>query len=304
MTKVETFDLSQKVVLTSQFKDTTSFDFPFSEINCYNFRFVTKTKNFSQQMWLNSGKITIKARFSNDELIIDTVQNSSFYYKVKSFHENLSALLKTRDTNLINSFLLKEYEANLNNVFSYSIGMNFLGINQNSKLALLKLKALFVLQGSTFQSFLLYPYVVDRINNILAVDKIDIKNYSFIAPNGEISKIQLGNANHYVLDFWFLNCAPCVREHAEINRTLEKLRSKKVEVIGISIDDAGNLGLLKNYLVKNNYFWSNYIESSHNRLTTRLDINTFPNYILINSKGDITGSFRSFSEILKHFNIE
>ena len=187
--KVDAFDLSQKEIYSSSYKDTLSFLFKKNSINCYNIRYHEKSKMYRQQIWLDTNNIVIKSHLAGDDLIIDTVINSPIYYKAVDFYKSYSDILKTKDTIKINNFLLNKYEEHLNNPFSYAIGQNFLLRNQNSKLDLINFKSLFEQQGNKFSWFLLYPLVVDRVNNILSTDKLKITDFTFLNSQNQKSKL-------------------------------------------------------------------------------------------------------------------
>ena len=101
---------------------------------------------------------------------------------------------------------------------------------------------------------------------------------------------------YYILDFWFLGCAPCRREHKDIQSKLIKLTNKNIAVIGIDIFN-DDYETWRTYLSKNKYTWQNYMETKSNGLADYLAISIFPNYVIINRDGEIIGSYDSFSSI-------
>lgn len=302
--KVDAFDLSQKEIYSSTYKDTLSFFFKKSSIDSYNIRYHEKGKMYRQQIWLDTGNIVIKSHLAGDELIIDTVINSIIYYKAIDFYKSYSDILKTNDTIKINNFLLIAYEENLNNLFSYAIGQNFLLRNQNSKLNLINFKSLFERQGNKFSWFILYPFVVERVNNILSTDKLKITDFTFFNRQNKKVKLNLTGSDYYILDFWFLACAPCIREHIDIKPNIEKLKKKNIQVVGISIDQADKFKAWWAYLTNNKYSWQNYMQDPKNSLTEHLAIGTYPTYVILNKEGEIVGSYNMFSDILKEYGLD
>ncbi|MBY0479116.1 MAG: TlpA family protein disulfide reductase [Chitinophagaceae bacterium] len=302
--KVDAFDLSQKEIYSFSYKDTLSFQFKKNSIDCYNIRYHEKGKMYRQQIWLDTGDIVIKSHLAGDDLIIDTVINSPIYYKATDFYKSYSDILKTNDTIEINNFLLNAYEENLNNPFSYAIGQVFLLRNQNSKLNLINFKSLIDRQGNKFNWFLLYPFVVDRINNILSIDNVKITDFTFINSQNQKSKLNLTGADYYIIDFWFLACAPCIRDHKDVKPTLKKLKNKNIQIIGISVDQTDKYNDWRTYLIKNNYSWQNYMQDSKSSLTEHLAIGTYPTYVILNKEGEIIGSYNLFSDISKKFGLD
>lgn len=301
--KVAAFDISKKEIYDYKYQDTLILKFNKKNIDLYNIQYHANGKMFRKQIWLDTGNIKIEARINDENLIFDTVFNSPIYYRAQEFITSFSTILQTNDTININRFLFTAYEENINNPFSYLIGQNYLMINQNSKLDLINFKALIDRQGDGFKWFSLYPPVVERINNILSTSKIKISGFSFFDKHNKKSKLNLTQADYYILDFWFLGCAPCIREHKDILPKLKKLKEKNIEVIGISIDKPDKFNSWQVYLAKNKYLWQNYMQDENNSLTDHLSISTYPTYVILNKEGEIVGSYNMFSDISKKYGL-
>lgn len=299
--KVDAFDLSQVEIYKYKFKDTLLLRFKKNNIDCYNIRYHENGKMYRQQIWLDPGKITIKAHIDGDNLVIDTVLNSPFYYQVADFNEAYSSFLTTRDSTGMNTFLLNSFEENSNNPFSMNVGLYFLTLNQNKKDQLQKLRTLIDGQAGRFNWFLLFPMVSGRLDKLLTVNRIDFAKFSFINEYKRKTAIKLDGAEFYVIDCWFLACMPCIAQHKEIKENLDKLRSRKVEVIGVSTDR--DWKKWKTYLTDHNYTWANFTEDKSLAFTKELSIAAFPTYLILNKDGEILESFNSFKEVLMRFQI-
>lgn len=296
--KVEVFDLSQKEFHTLFYKDTVNFVFDKPNIDCYNIRYHSNGKMYRQQVWLNSGLIKIEVHIADSALIIDSVFNSPIYYEHLTLSKNYSQLYLKKDTAAITDILLELYKKNIDNPYSFVLGNLFIGLNQNSKKDLLKLKTLTDQQGNKFNWFFLYPAVQERLQNILSQTSLNLNEYAFI--NLENKKVKLPaftNNKYYILDFWFLACAPCVRDHKEIFRHQQTLTDKKAELISISTDDS--IKDLNNYLIEHKYKWANYLQSNPKKVTNDLNINIFPTYLILDKFGNILCSQNAFSDVLK-----
>jgi peroxiredoxin len=300
--KVDAFDQSQQEIYTYKFKDTLLLKFKKTNIDFYNIRYHENGKMFRKQVWLDTGNIKIEAHIADDKLIIDTVINSPFYYEAEASNDQYIRVSKQGDSVALNNFLLAVIEKNLDNPFSIHIGYYYVMLNQRSRTSLLKLKALLDKQGDKFSWFLIYPGTVERMNKILSGDKIELANYSFRDRKNKKTKIQLTGADYYVLDFWFLACPPCLRDHIVINKKIAALKNKGVELISISTDD--NVKKWNAYLTKHGYNWPNYLENKKSSITDDLSLAGFPTYLVINNKGDIIDIYNSFSGVLKKFGIE
>lgn len=300
--KVDAFDLSQQEIHQYKYKDTLLLEFKKDNIDCYNIRYHEKDKMYRQQIWLDPGSIKIEAHLTDKDLVIDTVINSPFYYASVIFNEQYVQLTRSRDTIAINNFLMSSFEKYIDNPYSINIAYYYVLRNQNSKPDLVKFKSLTDKQGDRFKWFLLYPIVVERLNKILSVDKIDVSGYSFLNKSKQPTTLQLKHSEYYVLDFWFLACKPCVEQHMKIKKNLPGLNSKSVEVIGISTDS--DLKKWKAYLAKHGYEWPNYMENKKQSISKDLSIVAFPTYLILNRKGEIVNSYNSISEVLKRFGVD
>lgn len=300
--KLFSSDLSQKEIHEYKFKDTINISFGKKIIDCYNISFYIGDKFYHNQLWLDTGNIRIEAYIDSSKLVIDTVINSPFYYYVKNYNEEISPIWKTKDTLQLNNFMLVKAQKNLDNPFSLSIGQQYLFVNQNIRTNVKNLKDLFAVQGEKFAWHLLYPNSIGRANKILESENYNVLDYKFIDKSKKTVALNLKDAEYYVLDFWFLECAPCLREHKLIDSKLDKLKENSVEVIGISRDKYSKKW--KKYLAKNHYTWSNYLLPAEKKLNDDLSIEAYPYYLLVNKSGTIIGSYKSITQLYKRFGIE
>ena len=288
-------DISQKEFHSFPFKDTINFKFNKQTIDCYNVRCSVKGKTHWKQLWLNANNVTIKAHFTDAlQLVIDTVLNSPVYYNVIDYLKT-SLKLPKNDTVARNNFMLGEIQKNIENPRSIAIANDYVNYNQNSKPNLLKLKLLLSKQQTDFSWFLFYNIGIDRMNNILAIKNIRLADFKFADKKNKIVTIGLHNYDYYLLDFWFVGCAPCMKQHKEIKLNQQKLKDKRIRVIGICIDKKA--GPWNKYLVRNGYNWANYLESGTHTLSGYLAINAFPAYMILNSRGDILYTFGSLNNV-------
>jgi peroxiredoxin len=294
--KVDAFDLSQKEIFDANYNDTLYFSFKENEIDCYNFRYHENGTMFRNQIWLDKGNIKIEAHLDATKLVIDTVFNSPAYYEYVKLTKNISRLYQNKDTIALNEMLLGFYKKNIDNRLSFVAGMTYVNLNQNSKPNLSKLKLLTDQQGDRFKAFLLYAPVVEKLNKLLNYNTLDIGSYSFLDRQNGTVKLPKQRQKYYVLDFWFLACAPCVQDHKEIAKSLDLLKKKEVELISISTDK--DLKKWTAYLDKNNYNWQNYLETPSTKITETIGISAFPTYVILDNAGKILNTQNSYSAVL------
>jgi thiol-disulfide isomerase/thioredoxin len=300
--KVDVFDLSQKEIFKMPYNDTLNFVFAKNNIDCYNIRYHENGKMYRQQIWLNTGQIKIEAHLDSSKLQIDSVFNSPIYYEHMNFRRNYSELYKKKDTTAINKMLLEKFSKNIDNPYSLEFANYYILLNQNSNTNLSKLKLLTDKQGDRFNWFAIYPSVVGRLNNILTNSSLSLNDYSFIDRQNKNVKITPLTKKFYILDFWFLGCAPCLKDHIEIKKQLKTLDDKNAEVISISTDN--DIKKLNTYLRKNKYNWQNYLESETKKITKEFSITGFPTYIIIDNLGNIKSTQNSFFDVLKYLDKE
>jgi thiol-disulfide isomerase/thioredoxin len=282
------------------FRDTISVHFNDSINDLYNIWFLKNGKIISSplstnQLWLNGKKIVIKGNVDN-RLILDTILGSDLNYKVKKNKVEFRKLFDIKaDSSEINSFLLKKIMDNFDNPYSLTLASTYIAKNQNNND---KLKKLYDLIKE--QNFLLKNHSFFKIHSELekkiGVNKLNIENYSFYNIENEIVKLSFEKEKIYLLDLWFVNCPPCVRDHKIISKKLKSLEDNNIELIGISIDK--NYSKWKNYLKSNSYNWRNFREvDSLKKITSDLGISDFPTYILIEDNGRIKIKFNSYEDI-------
>jgi thiol-disulfide isomerase/thioredoxin len=303
ISKVYAQDFSFKENIDTDYKDTINFHFTKSNnIDLYTIGCFINDKQPWRQIWLDSGEITILAHLDSSKFIIDTVINSPFYEYVKKFNKDYSNILKLKDTSLANIFLIESLNTNINNPFSLWVGMLYLNLNQNNENNIYDLKQSLSKQGNKFSWFRLYNDVIGRIDNILNTKYLNLSDFKFIDKQKKIKSLSFKKADYYVLDFWFLGCLPCRKEHKIIAKNYDKLLKNKVEIIGISIDEYSKEW--KDYLLKNHYYWTNYLQEPKNKIAETLSIKGFPFYLIINEKGEILGRYNSIIEVLKKLKFE
>jgi thiol-disulfide isomerase/thioredoxin len=295
-------DISFQEFYESAYKDTLIFSFKKNNIDCYNIRYSIKQKLYHKQIWLNAGNVIVDTHLTDTaHMIIDTVINSPVYYSVADYFKQTSKIAK--DTIARNAFMLYEIEKNLENTRSIAIATDYINFNENSKVNLLKLKFLLSHQKTDFSWFRFYSVGIERMNKILEIKNIDFSQFNFINRKNEIVSIKSKSDQFTLLDFWFVGCVPCMLQHKELKLNMQKLIRNHIHVIGISTDKEKEMDSWNNYLSKHGYNWDNYLQSGAKTLSDYLSINAFPEYILLNQKGEIVKTYGSVDEVLNSLQI-
>lgn len=286
------------------YSDTILVDSDDTINDLYNINFFSGDTRKMNQFWLNGKNIIIKGKVNDKlQLEIDTVIGSDLYYKSVDFRNKRKKLTENgkQDAALINSFLLKSFEQNIDNPFSIEIANNYFMRNVGDKNELRKLYALQVEQDSAIANHFLSSY--RKIEKILLESKIDLSEFQFYDTKDKLISINLTKDKKYIIDFWFVGCPPCVQDHKLMAEQMGRLKNNNVEVIGISIDQ--NQEKWKTYLKAQKYNWTNVreINDDGKSASKNMLIDIFPTYVLIDENGNVLYRTFSFTDILKHLNI-
>ena len=269
----------------------------------YAINFYVDNDHRMAQLWLDGEKVTIRAKISEGiKIEIDTVIGSDLYYKSLGFRKKYKTLLAEQpDSAVVNNFLITELKREIGSPFSIEIASNFASRNFSRPNELRELLVILAGQNEQLKNHLLNPY--RRIEKLLSVSKIDFSEYRFYDGDKKLTTIKLSNEKKYLVDFWFVGCAPCIQDHKSITVKLNSLNNKLVEIIGISIDQSQEQW--SDFVKKKSYSWPNYreVDEPENRMRTKMMINAFPTYLLLDGEGVILYRSNSFSEIEKYLGI-
>ena len=277
------------------YSDNLHIEFNDSINDLYNLTFYAGEKKMMKQLWLNGEHLVVKGKITNG-LKIDTIIGSSLYYNSMDFRKRYSQLLENEtDSAAINNFLLDELKENIDNPYSIEIANNFFRRNLSNKEELKKIYTLQSSQKDEIKNHMISSY--DKIENILTVDKVDLTHFKFYDANNQLVSIDLEEDKKYLLDFWFMACAPCIKEHKIMVDKKDMLEKHNVQLIGISTDR--DQSKWSEYVKDKNYFWHNIREQDeyHIRLTTDMLISAFPTHILLDGTGNILYRANSFSAV-------
>jgi hypothetical protein len=284
------------------FNDTLQVNFKTRGIDFYHLNYtIANDKNYFVPLVLDTGKIKIVTHIENEKLIIDSVIGSPMYQNYARWKSGFNKLRSNGDTAVLDSFLLKTYEENIDNLFSFQIGSRYVDVHQNDKLKLYALLPLIAKQTKETKDEFGFLSMNKRLLGIIGSEIVLLSEYPLIDRSNQISHGKYSKAKFVILDFWFVGCLPCMEDHQKIVKLLPGLKQKQVELISISNDDSYTKW--NNYLVKNNFKWQHYkINGAEENIISRLGIEAYPTYILIDSKGKIMYIASSLGAMLNQLN--
>lgn len=282
------------------FEDTIKINFNDSINDLYNIWFLKDGKMISSptsnQVWLNGKNIIIVGSIEK-KLVVDTIIGSDLNYKSRKDRESLGELLeKKSDANTVNDFLLKSIEENFDNPYSLTQAKDFVLRNQDNKTNLKNLQKILLQQNELIKNHGYFSIYEELDKKISTSNKINLNDYEFYNLNNESVGFEFDKNQKYILDFWFVNCPPCVRDHKEISKKLDLFKKNKIELVGISIDETHTAWA--NYIDSNNYNWLNFREINNSKtISEDFAISSYPTYILIENGGEIKTTFISFKDL-------
>jgi len=278
------------------FNDTLDIYFNILHTDFYHINYMQKEKIFNEKIYLDRGEITIFMKIESDKLVIEKVIGSPMFDNVQNWKKQYATVVK--DSAALDSFLLKTYEEQIENLFSFSIGSRYLNIHQNNKLKLYALLPLIARQDDELKKQFGFSMLNNRLQGIIRNNMLRLSAFELIDRGNNTMHTAEMNSDFLILDFWFVGCLPCIEDHKRISKSLSFLKQKQAELISISNDDSYQTW--KNYLEKHNYSWPQYKKPlAVENIISQLGITTYPTYILLNKKGDILFSSNSLDEILK-----
>jgi hypothetical protein len=283
------------------YKETLEIDFKSGPMDFYHINYLQKEKVFNQKMYLESGNITVFMRIENDKLLIDKVIGSEMSKTVEKWKEQYAAVVARKDPAAVDAFLLRTYEEQIDNMYSFSIGSKYLDIHQNNKLKLYALLPLIARQGPELRNRFGFSFLNDRLQGIIKNNNVALGEMELIDRKNRPARASLKH-EFTILDFWFVGCLPCEEDHKQIRKLLPGLKQKNAGLISISDDDS--FIKWKRYLDGTKYPWPQYKKPMADKnIITQLGITTYPTYILLDRTGTIIFSSSSLKNVVKQLGL-
>lgn len=293
-------DIGQKESLFLPFKDTIKVDLQRNVSDLYTIYVHSGGKKIGTQLWLDGDHIRIDMSFDTKSLQIDQVHTSSLYDASLQHTSAYAALLTSEtDSTTIDKFLISEIRNHIDTPFSHTIVKSFISRNQNHRDKVDNVYRIMRMQTDSLKTHFMNNN--NQIGQILDREAVKFDQYTLGDIQDQKTTITLDPSKHYLLDFWFVQCPPCLRDHKRIAKNLGIFEENNIELIGVSRDN--NYKAWKRYLDKHDYPWVNVREQQpEKRLTYDLSIWEFPTYTLIDHKGNIQARFRSFAQFEHYIN--
>jgi thioredoxin-related protein len=295
------FNLGQKIYLDSiPFSDSIHLEFPVIGDDIFNIHYIGNGTKFKNQIWLGVKAAKIYVSIVDKKLSIDKVVGDTIYQQSIKFVQERRAYKGAEDADL-SAFLLLKIEEHINSPFSLLFADYFIDKLQNNKAEMRKLQKIMESQPEVVKNHMIRSRIYERTVAISTIDTLNFQSYSFINRDLEQARIVDPNDEYIVLDFWFVNCPPCVKQHQEIKKDFEAgLFKGKLRMIGISIDK--DIENWNKYLTDHDINWENYVENyiQKDKLSNQLSIKACPTYCLLDKSQAILKYFYSYQELKQY----
>lgn len=121
-------------------------------------------------------------------------------------------------------------------------------------------------------------------NFVFGAKEIELKNINLDKIN--FNKNTFSSNKFILLDFWFSNCGPCLREMPKYIPLYQKYKNKGFEIISISTDNTKYIDKWKNIIKDRNFNWTHYLDENGIE-ADRIGINSYPTTFLIDNQGNM-----------------
>lgn len=296
------FSVEQKVVsvIKKHFSFKGSLSYPYAVYFRYN------DSVRSKLFFLDSGKQLVTVKTMNGKPIarnihdieysnylskkldkqqhkINNLVNAFNVSKAKDWSRQDSSFFKKSLNTLIEEkhFILKEYLSKNSSSFA-ALWLLFFELRKN----LFTTNIAEAFQSNNFQSEIgLLQKITETITSkaeISVGNKIPISTFF----NEEKRKFDLlsMNSEKYLLEFWFSNCGPCIKQFPDLKRISQQFDPSYFSIIGISTDT--DIDLWKKAVLNYELPWVNLIDLDKNVYDV-FKIFSFPTNILIDKNGEI-----------------
>ena len=283
--------------LEYNFNEKTKLSFQNELTEEYFFDVKTQDSLYKKRVWLDQGTFDIQISIASKSLNINVV-GSEIFDKITEYNKGIENLNSTDATDEeISKFLFEQLNKNIDNPFSFMIGLNIMFKNQNNQEVLSQLMSIINSQPENLKSHYTSGLLIKTLKSKLNSGNIKLSDFTFFDQNNNEQKISIEGNEYILLDFWHTACPPCLKDHIEIKSLTERFEKNKIKIVSLSSDQGNRIETWKKYLNSKKLPWTNFIEKETNGLTDNLAISIFPTYILLDKENNVVVYTNSLSEI-------
>jgi Thioredoxin-like len=282
------------------FSDSIRLDFPSIGDDIFNIEYKNGDRYFKQQAWLGANTSKIYVSIADNELKIESIKGDDTYYKFTEFQKGMASLNGASEPT-ISEYILTRIAENANSPLSLAFAEVFVKKLKNNKEEIKKIKKILESQPAEVKNHLIHAGIYLRVSALLNTESVDFQSLTFMNRQLEQTIISSQNESYTILDFWFVACAPCVKQHQQMKKDFEAdIWNGAVRLIGISTDE--DLDAWRRYLNDHEIKWDNYIENFNqdDKLSNQLGVMTYPTYCLLDKNYGVSKLFSSYEELKRY----
>lgn len=248
---------------------------------------------------------TVNARgtINNDKMteftkLINPVQKEAMAFQ-KANQQKVMEAQKTQDTVVMNK-LRKEFMGIRKKMDDKAV--NFIKKNSNTYVALLLIKnRMYGMQGDIAEVEALYNALDPKIKQstegkslgkrLADAKKITVGKPApeFSAPNpeGKIVSLKESMGKITIIDFWASWCGPCRKANPEMVALYNEFHAKGLNIIGVSLDKAGQADKWKEAIAKDGLTWTQVsnLKEWADPIAKLYNVESIPQMFVLNQNG-------------------
>ncbi len=278
------------------------------EFSIDEFSIIAIKNNFRHSecvVFLDGTNVEMKLTIDDGIMFIDTIIGSSLMYDLDVVMKNFNTKVRDTEEELFND-LKNLFEDYVNNIFGKRLLDYLFQLSLGSKERLKELKLILDKQSKTMREHDYYNNYHNILYTLVDIGKINLSKLKLVDFEGKRVKIKHSDKN-LLLDFWFVECPPCLEDHKLIIKSIESDSfPKDVVLIGINpinvSDDRRPKAL--SYIVESNISWRNYFAKPNYRKDSYVDkigITSYPAYLLLNPKKEILLYANNYQDVVMYF---
>lgn len=300
------FNVSQEnAVFQTSFKDSIRITFKTVNDDIYNIWLETDTKKYRKQFILGEGIIKVYFKITDNKLSIEEVTGSDIYYEQKKYLNAMSSVKDLSDS-LYTLYHKEMFLKHQKSPFSIIVAHNYIAKNQNNTSNLTWLTNQMNDQNPSIKKHFTFEGAYNRAKSLIDIRELKIYEFDVVDKIGVKTNIEKSNHDFTILDFWFVHCPPCIKDHKTIQERYNRLvtNDRSIRIVGVSTDQ--DFKLWSNYLLESNFQWENFLidTASENNLAKYLNISTFPTYVILGKNQEILINTNSLEKVFSYVNLK
>ncbi|QTD38941.1 TlpA family protein disulfide reductase [Polaribacter batillariae] len=139
-----------------------------------------------------------------------------------------------------------------------------------------------VLRIATKEEKLMIKEMETQINSEISAIGTDASNFSVTDINGNEYSLESLKGKIVVLNFWFVECKPCIEEMPELNRIVKKYKNKDIVFLAFATNEKTKI----DKFLKRRDFLYNIIPDSE-KIADKYNVSNYPTHIVLDTNSKI-----------------